>query len=54
MQDLRIEKICPKDMKAFRIRCVMADMTMRDALLWCIREIGKGRIVLPEKEEKGG
>jgi len=51
MKDLRIENIPPKDVKPFRHRCVAADMTMREALIWCIAQIGKGAIRLPEKEE---
>jgi hypothetical protein len=49
---IRVEKIPPKDMRRFRVRCIMADMTMRDALLWCVIQIGKGKIILPEKGAK--
>jgi hypothetical protein len=52
MKDLRIENVPPKDVTPFRLRCVAADMTMREAILWCIEQIGKGKIVLPEKKAK--
>jgi hypothetical protein len=51
METIRVENISSKDFKAFRVRCVMADMTMREALIWCIAQIGKGKIVLPNKEK---
>ena len=50
MKDLRIENIPPKDVKPFRHRCVAANMTMREALLYCIEQIGAGKIVLPERK----
>jgi hypothetical protein len=52
MSELRIEKIPPKDFKAFKLRCIIADQTLREALIWCIAQIGKGKIVLPKKEAK--
>ena len=51
MEAIRVENIPPKNMKAFRVRCVMADMTMREALIWAMEQVGKGAIRLPEKEE---
>jgi thymidine phosphorylase len=51
MNTLRVEDIPDKDMTKFRVRCVVADMTMREALIWCIAQIGKGKIVLPKKEK---
>jgi hypothetical protein len=48
---IRVENIPEKVFKNFRIRCVQANFTMREALIWFMEQAGKGAIRLPEKEE---
>jgi hypothetical protein len=51
MPDLRVENITSATLKAFRLRCIAADYSMREALIWAMEQVGKGAIRLPEKEE---
>jgi hypothetical protein len=35
----------------FKLRCVSANMTLREGVIWLFTQVGKGAIRLPEKEE---
>jgi hypothetical protein len=50
MNTLRVENIPAKDFHDFRVRCVSANMTMREALIYCIAQIAKGKLLLPERK----
>ena len=49
MESMIIEDVNQKDRKAFKLRCIASDYTMREAVLWFMRQVGQGKLMLPEK-----